>query len=89
MKLLVQMHWIVRKMNGKTQNNKHREYAGRFRDFGISMPDAGRERIEFTGKVQHSGRTTTTCGDKIKRYGGSLLSLNILTGTAMTESKMV
>jgi hypothetical protein len=60
-------------MNGKTQNNKHGAHAARFRDFGISMPDAGRERIEFEGKVQHSGGTTT-CGDKIKRYGGSLLS---------------
>ncbi len=43
---------IVRKMNGKTQNNKHGAHTARFRDFGISMPDAGRERIEFKGKVQ-------------------------------------
>ncbi len=48
MNLLVQMHWIVRKMNGKTQNNKHgAHFSARFRDFGISMPDAGRERIKF------------------------------------------
>jgi hypothetical protein len=32
--------------------NTEHAHAGRFRGFGIRMPDAGRERIEFEGKVK-------------------------------------